>query len=315
MEAYPGQPTVRDLHVVYHYPAIERGTRLVGVTGFGERAFVSTAVLNGLFAHLGLGARCLPVGVGKVGLFRKVSEAVKLAAVVVDEDLQELLLEMATDVEPAASTAHAADVLLHKGGQWLAYHTLVRAALLALQDALRERHPGATPLQGRIVALVGVNALSRTLAGGIQQHGGSPFVVSHDKAAAHELAQQLGCRYVQFEALYTTLHEVLVVCDHEKHRMAGAGVHPGYLKPGMTVMDLTATLTATALLSEAQARHCTVIEPRRLLLDQLALQGQLLTGKEVSRELIERAMPGFLQDEEDWLASWAHLTDDAAGDA
>jgi shikimate 5-dehydrogenase len=253
-----------------------------------------------------------------VGLFRKVSEAVKLAAVVVDEDLQELLLEMATEVEPAASKAHAADLLLHKGGQWLAYNTLVRAALLALEDALRERHPGDTPLQGRIVALVGVNALSRTLAGGIQQHGGSPFVVSHDKAAAHEMAQQLGCRYMQFEALYTTLHEVLVVCDHEKHRMAGPGVpgvHPGYLKPGMTVMDLTATLTATPLLSEAQARHCTVIEPRRLLLDQLALQGQLMTGKEVSRALIERARPGFLKDEEDWLASWAHLTDEAEGEA
>src|SRR5205085_4400795 len=44
MEAYPGQPTVRDLHAVYHYPAIGRGTRLVGVTGFGERAFVSTAI-------------------------------------------------------------------------------------------------------------------------------------------------------------------------------------------------------------------------------------------------------------------------------
>src|SRR5262245_28591446 len=37
MEAYPAQPTVSDLNDVYHYPTIEKQTRLVGVTGFGER--------------------------------------------------------------------------------------------------------------------------------------------------------------------------------------------------------------------------------------------------------------------------------------
>ena len=35
METYPGQPTVRELNEVYHYPAISRTTRLIGVTGFG----------------------------------------------------------------------------------------------------------------------------------------------------------------------------------------------------------------------------------------------------------------------------------------
>jgi shikimate 5-dehydrogenase len=79
----------------------------------------------------------------------------------------------------------------------------------------------------------------------------------------------------------------------------------------MTVIDLTASLSATPLLSAAQARNCGVIEPWRLLLDQLALQGRLLSGKEVSRELIEQAMPDLLEDEEDWLASWAHLTAEA----
>jgi len=35
METYPGQPTVRELNGIYHYPAISRLTRLIGVTGFG----------------------------------------------------------------------------------------------------------------------------------------------------------------------------------------------------------------------------------------------------------------------------------------
>src|SRR5215831_905693 len=56
MEAYPGQPTIRDLQAVYHYRAIDRSTRLIGVTGFGDREYATVAVLNAAFAHLGLPA-------------------------------------------------------------------------------------------------------------------------------------------------------------------------------------------------------------------------------------------------------------------
>src|SRR5262249_9765246 len=52
MEAYPGQPTVRDLNEIYHYPAIGRSTRLIGVTGFGRRELVTVALLNAALAHL-----------------------------------------------------------------------------------------------------------------------------------------------------------------------------------------------------------------------------------------------------------------------
>jgi 3-dehydroquinate dehydratase/shikimate dehydrogenase len=301
MEAYPAQPTVHDLDAVYHYPAVGRGTRLVGVTGFGTREYIATAILNGLFAHLGLNQRCLPLGVGSPRLFRKISEAVKLAGVVVDPEHQGALLEMASEAEPIARKVRAADLLVHKGDHWQAYNTLVRAAVATLEQVLRMRYPGDTPLSGRIVALVGVGPLTRTLARGLQRRGAAPLIVSHDKAAAQELAHTLECRYVLFEALYSTLHEVLVVCDTEKQYAGPAGpssVHPGYLKPGMTVMDLTATLGPSPLLQEALVRRCTAVKPRNVLLQQLAVQGRLLTGQEVTRELLEESMPGFLDDEE-----------------
>ncbi len=80
METYPGQPTVRELNEVYHYPAIGRTTRLIGVTGFGPQEYVTLAVLNAVLAHHGLPTRCLPLGVGSVPLFRKVMDAVRLGA-------------------------------------------------------------------------------------------------------------------------------------------------------------------------------------------------------------------------------------------
>src|SRR5262249_24947325 len=99
MEAYPGQPTISDLEAIYHYGNIERSTRFIGVTGFSEREESAIAVLNAALAHLGLPARCLPLGVGSTRLFRKVIEAVKLAAVVVDDAHQHSFLEIATELD------------------------------------------------------------------------------------------------------------------------------------------------------------------------------------------------------------------------
>src|SRR6516165_3946833 len=64
MESYPGQPTIADLEKVYHYQQIGRSTRLIGVTGLGAQEVATVAVLNGALAHLGFGARCLPLQVG-----------------------------------------------------------------------------------------------------------------------------------------------------------------------------------------------------------------------------------------------------------
>jgi shikimate 5-dehydrogenase len=171
----------------------------------------------------------------------------------------------------------------------------VRASLAALEEALRARHPGNDrPLQGRMVMLVGVNVAARAIAQGVKGRGGVPIIASHERDAARELAQALECRFVQFEALYTTMHDVLVVCDAEadpKGRSGEAGVHPGYLKPGMTVMDLTSPARPSPLLREAEVRGCGVVQPRQLLLDRLAVQARTLTGKDLPREVLAEAMP------------------------
>ncbi len=301
MEAWPGQPTVADLNAVYHYPAFERGTRLVGVTGFGEREVAAVAALNAAFAHLQLPARCLPLGVGSVRLFRRIAEAVKLAGLVVDEAHQAVLMEMVEDAQPAALGAQAADVILNKNGRWLGYQTGFAAVASALAAALKAKSGADDPLRGRIVMLVGLNATAHGVAAELLRRGASVTLASHKKKAGQELAQALGCRHVQLEALYSTMHEVLVVCDEEKEEAPGkpgfAGVHPGYLKAGMTVMDLTAGLRPSGLLREAEARGCTVVAPRELLLDRLDLQARLFTGKLVPREVMAGALPAWLTEE------------------
>jgi 3-dehydroquinate dehydratase/shikimate dehydrogenase len=299
MEAFPGQPTVHELETIYHYRSIERSTRLIGVTGFGEREKATVAALNAALAHLKLPARCWPLSMGNPRLFRKIVEAVKLAAVVVDAEHQKAALEMAAERDPGAEQAQAADLLLHKNNQWHGYHVQCRAAVAALESTLSTRTPSDQPLKGRMVMVVGVSATARAMAQAIADRGGAVILASHDRDGVKRLALILGCRYVQFEALYSTMHDVLVVCDEERDPKGRAsGVHPGYLKPGMTVFDLTAALSKSPLVREAEQRGCVVVGPRQVLLDQLALQARLLTGKEVPGEVLAAALPPSLEEEE-----------------
>jgi 3-dehydroquinate dehydratase/shikimate dehydrogenase len=290
MEAYPDQPTVSDLENIYHYRAIHRSTRLIGVTGFGPRERATTAALNAAFAHLQLPARCLPMGVGNVRLFGKVIEAIKLAAAVLDDEHRKSILPLASHREPSAERTGEADLFLHRNNAWHAADTRIPALVNALESTLRSRHSSEHPLAGRIILIAGSNDLAQCVARELKQRGSVLVFASHDRAAAHRLAQDMSCRFVQFEALYTTIHDVLIACED-------AVIHPGYLKSNMTVVDLTSGVDKKLLLSEAAARGCAVVTPRQLWLEQVSLQVHLLTSKDVPRQLLSDAAP-WLADEE-----------------
>ncbi len=302
MEAYPGQATVNDLHQVYHYGAIGKGTRFIGVTGFGDREVAAVAALNAVFAHHELPARCLPLGVGNVRLFRKVMEAVKLAGVVIDAAHQREILEIVTELHPTAEQTQSADLLVHKDAGWKAYNLGSLALVQGLTRTLKKKARVENPIKDRMVMMVGLTGPGQALGREIQRLGGNLILCSHQRKAGQQMAQELGCRFVQFEALYSTSHDVLIICDEEKDEGMGrgaAGVHPGYLKSGMTVMDLTAGLRRTPLLQGAADRNCFVVEPKDLALDLIELQARKITGKDVPRELVEKAVPAFLVEEEE----------------
>jgi 3-dehydroquinate dehydratase/shikimate dehydrogenase len=301
LEAYPGQPTVGDLESIYHYRSIERSTRLIGVTGFDEGGTATVAGLNAALAHLDLPARCWPLAMGSPGLFRKIIDAVKLAAVVVDDEHQGAARDIATELGPTAEQAQATDLLLHKDDRWRGHHTLGGAAVTALEASLQARGASEAPLQGRIALVVGAGAVAQALARTLQARGAGVIIASHHRDKAKRLAQTLGCRYVQFEALYSTMHDVLAVCDAEQDqgpRPGAGGIHTGYLRSSIAVLDLTAGLRRSPLLQEAQARGCATVSPRQLFLDRLAVQARLLTGKDVPREVLAASLADGFEEEE-----------------
>lgn len=293
METYPDQPTVSDLENIYHYRAISRSTRLVGVTGFGPLEQATIAALNAAFAVRTLPARCLPLGVGNLRVFRKVLEATKLTAAVIDPEHRQAILEIATDSAPSAQGSKSADVLLRKENHWQAHDTRTEAIVSGLEAMLKVRPHGERGLHGRVVVLVGTSPSTLALGRELKRRECALIVVSHDAKAAHALAQELDARFAQFEALYSTSHDVLIVSDveHAPGKAGGNdGVHPGYLKPGMAVVDLTGPgVEKTTLLREAETRGCAVLTPRDLWLSQVAAQARLLTGQDTAREVLAKA--------------------------
>jgi len=86
---------------------------------------------------------------------------------------------------------------------------------------------------------------------------------------------------------------VLVVCgeDAEGELLAAktgqTGVHAGYLKPSMTVMDLTTLPHDSALVLDAQSRGCTVVPAKEIVLGHVEIIVRSLAGQSVSRQVLE----------------------------
>jgi 3-dehydroquinate dehydratase/shikimate dehydrogenase len=289
MEAHPDQPTVTDLVETYYYRDFEHSTKLLAVTGFGEQEKLHVAAVNRVLKHLDHPARCLPVGVGSVKLFERIMEGVRAVGVLAQGAYREELITMADQRDEAAEKAGTVDVLLRTGDRWQGFHTLCPTVMQALRESLQTRTTANNPLQGRMVMLVGTGPTARYLASTLQVRGAAAIIASHDREAARQLAKEVSCRAVRFEELYSTLHDVLIVGDEEHDQHAegkAAGVHPGYVHDGMTVVDLTSPLRPSPLLDAARRAGAHPIMPRELFVGQLTQQLKLVTEKEVPREVV-----------------------------
>lgn len=297
MEAYPGQPTVRDLIDIYRYPDVGKKTRFVGVTGVGERPRLAAGLLNTAFAHAGLAHLALPTPMAGRKSFRKVADAVRLQSVLVDGSGYEGLHEIARLDESACSPVLGADGLAPGENEWVAFNALGPATVAAVQAAQRERDQSAT-LKGRVVALAGCGTLTRMAAPAFKAAGAALMWASRDRSKVQAASQALGGRQVMWEALYATSHDVLVIGrdGSESEERDGLPFHPGFLKPGMTVVDLTAGDRPSPFLREAADRGCAVVTPSRLLVEQVREHARRL-GADVPAEPLDEKLAGWLPDE------------------
>ena len=297
MEAFPGQPTVQDLIDIYRYREVGKKTRFVGVTGEGDRSRLTCGLLNAAFAHANLPHQALPMDMGSRRLFKKVAEAVRLQSVLLDESQYEGLHEIAKLDESVISPVLAGDGLTPGEAEWTAFNALGTAVVTAVTDVHRERD-GEANLKGRTVVLAGCGALTRMVAIPFKAAGASLIWASRDRNAVQAASQSFGGRQVLWDAVYVTSHDVLVIGRDGAKTDTAADMpfRPGYLKPGMIVVDLTAGERPSKFQREAEARGCGIVAPGRVLVEQVREHVRRLGGEVPAAVLMEK-LNGWLPEE------------------
>src|SRR5262249_40288162 len=138
--------------------------------------------------------------------------------------------------------------------------------------------------------------LARAVAHALHRDGALLTIVNRTPETAHKLAEEVGCRALDWAARHSVQCDTIINCT-------SVGMHPNLdetplhhscLKPGLVVMDCIYTPETTLLVKEARSRGCHVITGVDMFVRQAALQFRLFTGAEppldVMRNVVKRAL-------------------------
>src|SRR5205807_9676433 len=104
-----------------------------------------------------------------------------------------------------------------------------------------------------------------------------------------QLAEEVGCRAVDWAARHNIICDTLVNCSSVgmHPNVDESPIHPSFLKPGLMVMDVVYTPETTLLVKEARSRGCHVLTGVDMFVHQAALQFRLFTGKDAPLDLMQ----------------------------
>jgi 3-dehydroquinate dehydratase/shikimate dehydrogenase len=304
----PGILSYQELKQVYHYDHIDTDTQVFALIGDPVAHSLSPLIHNTAFRRLGINAVYVPFRVPRARLedFLKQFKQLPVRGYSVTIPHKEMAADLATIKDPTVVLTHAANTLIYGSEGFTAYNTDYQAA----RDSLLANFPPSpngepVSLQGRSVLLLGAGGAARAVAHALHREGALVAITNRTLERAQRLAEEVGCRFVDWAARHNSMCDILVnstsVGMHPN--MDESPIHPSYLRQGLVVMDTIYTPSQTLLLKEARHRGCHVLSGVDMFVRQAALQFQLFTGRdaplELMRKVVNRALsPITLREEE-----------------
>jgi 3-dehydroquinate dehydratase/shikimate dehydrogenase len=220
---------------------------------------------------------------------------------------KEAVVAAAQHRDPAVVETQAANTLVRADDGLHAYNTDFTGVLETLRARLTGEEEGMSPLHDKAVLVLGAGGVARAVTYAMRRDGALVTLANRTPERGHKLAEEVGCRNIDWAARHTVICDILVNCTSVgmHPNVDESPIHPSFLKPGLTVFDTVYTPETTLLVKEARDRGCTVVTGVELFVRQAALQFQLFTGREapveLMRKVIKRALsPVTIQaDEED----------------
>jgi 3-dehydroquinate dehydratase/shikimate dehydrogenase len=145
------------------------------------------------------------------------------------------------------------------------------------------------------------------MAHALQREGVIVTIANRTPEKAHRLAEEVGCRAVDWAARHSVICELLINCTSVgmHPNLDESPVHNSFLKPGLIVMECVYTPEQTLLVKDARLRHCHVITGVDMFVRQAALQFELFTGQraplDLMRATVKRALSPIVIRSEDEL--------------
>lgn len=293
----PGLPSVEEVTKLYRYEQITPETPIFGVLGDPVSHSLSPLVHNSALRYLNLPGVYLPFRVprGDLEPFLKdfVASQLPVKGFSVTIPNKETAATLAEQQDPIVKTTHAANTLIRTETGWAAYNTDARAAIDSMLQGLPLHDDrGAPTLKDRTILLLGAGGVARALAHGLHQAGALVIIANRTAARAENLAEEVGCRAVDWAARHSVLAEIVINCTSVGMfpNTDESPLHNSYLRPGLMVFDLVYNPENTLLIKEARDRGCQVLTGVDMFVRQAALQFKLFTGQDPPLDRITRVV-------------------------
>jgi len=185
----------------------------------------------------------------------------------------------------------AANTLVRGPDGFHAYNTDYQCVLETLRANL-PAVPGGSPLHDKTVLVLGAGGVARAVTHALHHEGALVTIANRTEERGHALAEEVGCRNVDWAARHNVIADILVNCTSVgmHPNVDESPIHPSFLKPGLTVFDTVYTPETTLLVKESRDRGCHVITGVDLFVRQAALQFQLFTGREAPQDLMRKVV-------------------------
>jgi 3-dehydroquinate dehydratase/shikimate dehydrogenase len=268
-ESAPGQFTVEELKNLYEVNQIDSSTELYGVLGYPVGHSLSPHIHNAAFRRIGFNARYLPLAIQDLTDFGP--HLRKFAGFSVTIPHKVKILDFVNAVDETVKLTGAANTLVKRGDQMVAFNTDVDGIRSALQAPFKQN-------AGR-VTLLGTGGAARAAGWALKQEGCSVTVLARDSRKAKCFAEEFGFA-----------HDVLNRAEHYGGDLlinaTSVGMSPQVDKTPIPrqalnyryVFDMVYNPLETRLMREAHGR-AEVISGVEMFLAQGARQFELWTGR------------------------------------
>ena len=294
----PGQLSYEEMVENYHYDHVGPNTEVYGVIADPIGHSLSPLVHNALFREEGIDAVYVPFRVPSENLAQFIQDAPEmgLRGLSVTIPHKEAIGPHLKKIDPAVKGIKAVNTVVFKNSDIVGYNTDYKAALDSLEDCLGGRDNGDSPLAGKTALVLGAGGAARAVAFALHRCAADVVIAGRTPARAQLLAEEFGCRAVDWDARYGIMADVLVNCTP-------VGMHPEvdttpydkrHLRPTTLVFDTVYNPESTLLIKQARSQSCPVVTGVEMFVRQACWQFFLFTGKQadpdLARDVLKRAI-------------------------